>query len=370
MTSLSSKLEQWFQVESAILVGRAATGLLAVLRAWRARQPNCRVAMPGAICHEVLLTVLAAGCEPIFCDVDVVNGLVPDSEWARARTLGADVAIVAHLYGNPARVNRIRSIFPAPNCLIVDDAAQALGSNSQDGLCGSLGDVGLLSFGHSKQISIGNGAILVRNLEFAAQIEANLPTIVGPGQKSRAELQRKFRSNLDAARDRLVATENPDARGFAGLLDGMDWMLNIPFDNSLTDAIWTAIARYPKDALARIERARIWQSSLEGTGLVPVGMGPGCVPWRFVCRLPGIDWRMQARIAQSIRRYGIHVSTWYFPANWFIGQSIGDLPGVEGLSREVFQFWLDADVTHESIAESAQVVRRELIHLSRLVTNL
>ncbi len=242
MTGLSRRLEQWFRVERAILVGRAANGLVAALLAWRSGRANCRVAMPGAICHEVLLAVLTAGCQPVFCDVEVATGLAPNSEWARARAGGAEAAIVAHLYGNPVRMNEIRSIFPAPQCLVIDDAAQALGSHSQDGLCGSLGDVGLLSFGHSKQISIGNGAILVRNGDFAGRIEASLPAIDAHTRESKLELQKIFRSKLDAARDRLTRTEVPDAGGFAGLLDGSNWMLDVRFDNSLTEAVCIAVA--------------------------------------------------------------------------------------------------------------------------------
>jgi hypothetical protein len=363
---LSTRLERCFEVERAVLAGRAARGLLAVLRIWRGNGPKRRVAMSGAICQEVLLAVLVAGGEPVFCDVDVADGLVPDSEWARARTLGADVAIVAHLYGNPAQTAGVRSIFPAPDCLVVDDAAQALGSRTKDGLCGSLGDVGLLSFGRSKQISIGNGAILVRDLELAAKIKAELPAIVDRGGQSRSDLQREFRAKLDSAREQLIATEVPDARGFAGLLDGMDWMLDVPFDAALSEGILTAIEHYQKDALARAAKARMWRDCLKGTGLVPVGMGSGCVPWRYVCRLPGIDWSLQTLIAETIRKRGIHVSTWYLPANWFLGQSIGTLPGVERLSREVFQFWLDGDATQESIAAGARVIRRELTQLAVL----
>jgi len=313
-----------------------------------------------------LLAVLVAGCEPVFCDVDAADGLVPDSEWARARILGADVAIVAHLYGNPAQTAGIRSIFPKSDCLVVDDAAQALGSHTEDGLCGSLGDIGLLSFGRSKQISIGNGAILVRDLELAAKIEADLSMIVGRCGQSKSDLQRTFRAKLDSARQQLIATEVPDAGGFAGLLDGMDWMLDVPFDAALSEGVLSALEHYQEDSLARVAKARMWRDCLEGTGLVAVGMGSGCVPWRYVCRFPGIGWNLQTLIAEAIRKRGIHVSTWYLPANWFVGQSVGTLPGVECLSREVFQFWLDGDATQESIAVSAEVIRRELAQLAVL----
>jgi len=360
-SALSAKLEQMFPGERAILVGRAAFGLVAALTAWRGGRPNCRVAMPAAICHEVLLAVLAAGCEPVFCDIDVADGLVPETEWTRARALGAEVAIVVHLYGNAARLKAARLIFPSPDCLLVDDAAQALGARSVDGPCGALGDMGLLSFGHSKQISIGNGVVLVKSMEFAARIAAQLAAIPVCDDASRSQLQGAFRSRLDAARAQLIASARADTRGFPGLLDGLGDTLSVALDGALSAALLDAVDGYPENARARIEKAGFWKDSLEGSGVVAVGMGKGSVPWRFVCRVPGIDWRAQARIAQAIRDHGIHVSNWYLPANWYIGQPVGALPGTETLSREVFQFWLDEHVTRGSILDSAQVIRRVLM---------
>jgi dTDP-4-amino-4,6-dideoxygalactose transaminase len=94
-------LEARYPGSTVVPVGRAALGLMALLQSWRSTRPACKVAVSGAVCHEVILAVLEAGCEPLFCDVDVANGLVPESEWARARKLGAEVAVVVHLYGNP-----------------------------------------------------------------------------------------------------------------------------------------------------------------------------------------------------------------------------------------------------------------------------
>jgi hypothetical protein len=54
----------------------------------------------------------------------------------------------------------------------------------------------------------------------------------------------------------------------------------------------------------------------------------------------------------------MHVSNWYLPALWFVGQPAGTLPGVERLAREVFQFWLDDAATAESIVRQADAVRQ------------
>jgi hypothetical protein len=356
-------LEARFSVPRAIPASRAALGLVAVLKCWRRRRGTCRVALPGAICHEVVLAVLAAGCEPVFCDVDVADGLVKETEWVKARSLGADVAIVVHLYGNPGRINHVRSIFPAPDCLVVDDAAQALGSFSQDGDAGGMGDIGLLSFGLTKQIPLGNAAILFHNPEFAEELDSILASLLPADEALRAALATNFRLRLDLVRARLRVEGEKAANGFAGLLDGMEAVLFAPLSIGVEDSILRVLGDYSEASKARIVKARLWASCLTGTGFEPVGMGAGCVPWRYACRLPGIDWSTQHHLAEVMRATGMHVSNWYLPAHWFLGCGAGTLSGVEELSREVFQFWVDDSVTHESIVRDATVIRRIISNL-------
>lgn len=355
---LMRALEARFSVPRAIPASRAALGVLAVLQCWRRQRDGCRVALPGAICHEVVLAVLAAGCEPVFCDVDVADGLVTEAEWRKARALGADVAIVVHLYGNPARISHVRSIFPAPDCLVIDDAAQALGSFSRDGLAGGMGDVGLLSFGLTKQLPLGNAAMLFHKAEFAAEVGAMLDNISPVDEAVRATLATTFRSRLDLVRARLRVEGDQAVQGFAGLLDGMDAVLFAPFSIGGEDRVLRALGDYAAASKARLAKAGLWSACLVDTGFEPVGMGPGCVPWRYACRLPGIDWATQHRLAEAMRVTGMHVSTWYLPAHWFLGQGAGTLPGVETLAREVFQFWVSDETTQESILKSAAVVRQ------------
>jgi dTDP-4-amino-4,6-dideoxygalactose transaminase len=356
--ALAGALERQFGVERAVPVGRAALGLSVVLDHWRERRGGCRVALPGAICHEVVVAVLAAKCEPIFCDVDPADGLVTESEWWRARSLGADVAIVVHLYGNPADTVAVRKIFRAPNCLLIDDAAQALGSNRNACMAGAGGDVGLLSFGHTKQISVGNAALLFTSIQLAEEVSERLRARTPQPQSVIAPLAAAFRRRLDIAREHLRGFSDNAAKDFTGLLEGLAPLLAVPFSEEAAAAAVRELAGYAETAQIRVAKMDLWSRGLEGSGLEPVGMAKGCVPWRYTCRLPGLDWSQQHRFAETIRAAGIHVSNWYLPAHWFLGQPAGSLPGVERLAREVFQFWLDENATHEAIAHESAFVRR------------
>jgi hypothetical protein len=303
------------------------------------------------------VAVLAAQCEPIFCDVDPTDGLVTESEWSRARSLGAEVAIVAHLYGNPADLEAVRRIFSAPNCLVIDDAAQALGSHGNDCMAGAGGDVGLLSFGPTKHISVGNAALLFRSTEMAEEVSARLSMKMPQSQTARGALAAAFRTRLETARAHLRASGDAPTEGFAGLLQGLALLLAAPLSAEAEPSTIRALATYARAAQIRVEKKELWLGGLAGTGLKPVGMEKGCVPWRYACRLPGLGWQEQHRIAETLRSAGLHVSNWYLPAHWFLGHPAGALPGVERLAREVFQFWLDEDATPENIARECAIVR-------------
>src|SRR5512143_3093724 len=105
---LYRRLERDFDAARAVPAARAALGLMALLRCWVGAGNGGRVALPASVCHDVVAAVLGAGCEPFFCDIDIADGNVPEREWGRARAAGASVAIVVHLYGNPADVSAAR----------------------------------------------------------------------------------------------------------------------------------------------------------------------------------------------------------------------------------------------------------------------
>ncbi|NTV11157.1 MAG: DegT/DnrJ/EryC1/StrS aminotransferase family protein, partial [Zoogloea sp.] len=354
---LYRKLECDFGAARALPAGRAALGLMAVLRCWTGQGNSRRVALPASVCHDVVAAVLGAGCEPLFCDVSPTDGNVPEAEWARARGAGAAVAVVVHLYGNPVDVAMVRRHFPAPECLLIDDAAQALGSRNAAGRVGGQGDVGLISFGATKHIEVGGAALLFRDAEFADRVEDTLAAIPVVPEADRSAIYARFRQRFDAARQRLRNEGDKAATAFHGLLEGYPPSLQVAFPAGAAEAARVGLDAYPKALAERVHKASLWADALAGSGLVPVGMGPGCVPWRYTCRLPGLHWRSQHELGEAMRAQGLHVSHWYLPAHWLCGHAAGSLPESERLASEVFQFWIDGQTPPETIAHGAASVR-------------
>ena len=352
---LFPRLEAEFDVLRAIPVSRAALGLMAVLEAWIEGGNVGRVALCANVCHDVVAAVLGAGCTPIFLDIDPLNGLVPIKEWARARAEGASVALVVHLYGNPSDVFSVRRYFPESTCLIIDDAAQALGAFNDMGLVGGQGDVGLLSFGASKHISVGGGVIFFKSLPFSLAVQRRLASYSTSLENLQAMVKDDFRRRLENARKSL--REGLGISGFNGLLEGYTPSLKVSFSDVVRGSAYLAYDTYEKIRDLRLEKSSVWERVLSDSPFVPVGMRFGSSPWRYTCRLPGLGWVEQHRLSEQIREKGLHVSNWYLPAHWMCGYLMGSLPGVERLAAEVFQFWIDENTLIDQIEASASIVR-------------
>lgn len=91
--------------------------------------------------------------------------------------------IPVHLYGTPARMDEINSVASAYGIPVVEDAAEALGSEYNGRYCGTFGTYGALSFNGNKMITTSGGGALIcpdeesaRRVKFyATQARENFP---------------------------------------------------------------------------------------------------------------------------------------------------------------------------------------------------
>lgn len=80
--------------------------------------------------------------------------------------------IPVHLYGTPARMDEINSVASAYGIPVVEDAAEALGSEYNGSYCGTFGTYGALSFNGNKMITTsGGGALICSDEESARRVK-------------------------------------------------------------------------------------------------------------------------------------------------------------------------------------------------------
>ncbi len=133
----------------ALLVVRAAT-----------RAP---VALPAYCCYDVATAADGAEIPFFLYDVDP-RTLSPDFESLRETfKAGARSAVVAHLFGVPADLARVQEVAAPYQALVIEDAAQGSGCDYRGNPAGSLGALGVLSFGRGKGVTGGSGGALLLN---------------------------------------------------------------------------------------------------------------------------------------------------------------------------------------------------------------
>ena len=69
--------------------------------------------------------------------------------------------IIVHLYGMPAQMDKLSQIAKNYEIPIIEDAAEALGSSIDGKMCGTFGDLSILSFNGNKIITTSGGGALV-----------------------------------------------------------------------------------------------------------------------------------------------------------------------------------------------------------------
>jgi len=102
------------------------------------------------------------GARPVFVDIDPISfNLIPEAV-AKAITPRTKAIMPVHLYGQMAEMDAIREIADDADITIIEDAAQAIGSEYNGQRAGSLSDYGCFSFFPTKNLGgIGEGGMVV-----------------------------------------------------------------------------------------------------------------------------------------------------------------------------------------------------------------
>lgn len=139
------------------------------------------VIIPSYVCQSVILPIIATGAVPQFADIDEDLNLSPSSV-LRMIDATTRAILVPHLYGKVAPIDDLLEIAGRNNLYLIDDCAQAVGARHSDRWLGTLGDLGILSFGPFKSIAATRGGALVTNDDgIYSKIRDQLPLPINSG---------------------------------------------------------------------------------------------------------------------------------------------------------------------------------------------
>jgi len=114
--------------------------------------------------------VLSVGAKPVFVDIDPVTRNIDLHQVAAAITSKTRAIMPVYLAGLPVDMDQLYSIANQNNLRVIEDAAQAFGSQWKGKKIGSFGDLVSFSFQANKNLTTVEGGCLVLNTEAEAKL--------------------------------------------------------------------------------------------------------------------------------------------------------------------------------------------------------
>jgi perosamine synthetase len=225
--------------------------------------------------------VIHAGAQPVFADVDPATGnLDPNAAEDAVRRGGIRAILVVHLYGLPVDLDAFRALADRYGALLIEDCAQAHGAAVGERKVGTVGDAAIFSFYPTKNMTTGEGGMVIARDPAVARRARLLVDPRGDEEYAYEVVGFNYRMTEVAAAIGLVQLRALDARNeqrranarrlSAGLGD-LPW-LHTPGEPAGVRAVYhqyTVRIAAARDALARHLAGRGVASRVYYPALVP-----------------------------------------------------------------------------------------------------
>lgn len=123
--------------------------------------PGDEVIIPSLSYIATANAVELVGARPVFVDVDIQTYCIDVAKIEAAMTPATKAIMPVHEFGLMADMAAVMSIAKRHNLLVIEDAACALGASENGMPAGTLGDFGSFSLHPRKNITSGEGGLLV-----------------------------------------------------------------------------------------------------------------------------------------------------------------------------------------------------------------
>ena len=131
--------------------------------------PGDEVILPAYTFIATASAVMQIGAIPVFADIEPTTFHLSSRSVEEYISPITKAVLPVHLGGRMADMSRMKSVCDKHNLVLISDAAQAWGSEWQSKRAGAYGDASIYSFQSSKNITAGEGGIVLTNNEKLAE---------------------------------------------------------------------------------------------------------------------------------------------------------------------------------------------------------
>jgi perosamine synthetase len=118
--------------------------------------------------------VMYERAKPVFVDIDPLTGNINPNLIEDAITVHTKAIIPVHAFGQPADMDPILEIAQRHNLTVIEDACEAIGAEYKGRRAGTLGDAAVYAFYPNKQMTTGEGGMIVTDNEDWANLFRSL----------------------------------------------------------------------------------------------------------------------------------------------------------------------------------------------------
>lgn len=149
-------LGSYFQAPHTLALTTATAGLHLALKALKLQPGDEVITTPMTFVASLNMIVLSGG-KPVLVDVDPNTYLIDANRIEAAITAKTRAILPVHFTGLPVDLDPIYTLAEKYNLRVIEDAAQAIGTQYQGKTLGSFGDTQVFSFHPNKVITTGEG---------------------------------------------------------------------------------------------------------------------------------------------------------------------------------------------------------------------
>jgi perosamine synthetase len=170
LTALSGQRVAEFEKEFAGYVGckhgiavNSGTAALQLALAGLDVGPGDEVILPPYTFVATANAILYNCAIPVFADINTETWTVDPDEVEQKITKRTAAIVPVHMLGRPAEMNQILEVAHRHGIPVVEDCAQSAGAKYRGQRVGSMGRLGCFSFQESKNMTTGEGGMIVTN---------------------------------------------------------------------------------------------------------------------------------------------------------------------------------------------------------------
>lgn len=163
------KIANYVGTKYAIAVNSGTSGLHLCVKSLNIKDDDEVITTPFSFISSANCMIFERA-KPIFVDIDEDTLCMDTSKIEEKITEKTKAILPVHIFGHPCDMEKIMEIAQKYNLWVIEDACEALGAEYKNKKVGTFGNAAVFAFYPNKQITTGEGGIIVTNDENIAKL--------------------------------------------------------------------------------------------------------------------------------------------------------------------------------------------------------